>query len=126
MIKVAAITVARAEGPTDLCGEITVTDWKQAELVVRMNASTAPEGGAYDKTDITINYEDGFEYRTRLDVKAEMMDELDSLETHIRESIEGIKSERYQALVAEHRGEEVAREMAESAESFLETYQIGA
>jgi hypothetical protein len=73
-MKLKAISLTRAEGPTAVCGPApTVTTWQAAEDILRKWSDTAPEKGGYDKCDFTLVFgqADGedFEYKGRYDLK---------------------------------------------------------
>lgn len=43
--------------------------WEKAAEVLREWSKDCPKGGGYDKTEMIVSFEDGFQYKTRLDVK---------------------------------------------------------
>lgn len=71
-IKAVKIWLNRAEGPTSECGEITfenVNVWERADKMLATWCETSPKDGSYDKVDFTVIFEDGEDYRGRLDLK---------------------------------------------------------
>lgn len=70
-IKVARITIKRAEGPSRLCGILKVfQNWEDANRWMFSQASTFPATGGYDKHDFVVTFADGETYSGRLDCKA--------------------------------------------------------
>lgn len=67
-IGIRKVEITRAEGPSDLCGTKTVSTLTEANAILANNAETAPKGGAYDKHDFLIEFEDGEVYQGRIDV----------------------------------------------------------
>jgi hypothetical protein len=67
-IGVKGIMLDRAEGPTELCISYYVPDFASASRQIIENSKTASRGGAYDKHDFTVIFEDGFKYSGRFDV----------------------------------------------------------
>ena len=69
-IKVRSVEIHRAEGPSHLCITRTAGSFAEANRILRENAETAPKGGAYDKHDVTVTFEDGETYEARMDYGA--------------------------------------------------------
>lgn len=68
-IKPKRIEIIRVEGPSNLCGKVqTATSWAEADFILRMNSSTAPKNGGYDKHDFRVTFEDGATYSGRYDL----------------------------------------------------------
>lgn len=67
-IKVVKVEINRAEGPSNLCGWKTVSTLAEGNLILAVNAETAPKGGAYDKHDFILTFADGETYKGRIDV----------------------------------------------------------
>ncbi|QNK01727.1 hypothetical protein [Dyella telluris] len=66
-IQMATIVIAPAEG--FYAGKSwTVTSWEDAKARLRQIAGFAPKDGSYDKTDFTVVFADGEEYKGRFDV----------------------------------------------------------
>jgi hypothetical protein len=69
----------RAEGPTALCGTVTVSTWEEAEKTLRDWAKTAPTLGC-DKCDIEIvfdnddSFKGGFDLQKKHEVAANLAD----------------------------------------------------
>lgn len=68
-IPVKGIMLTRAEGPIDLCTSRYCADFETASHEIIANSRTAPKGGAYDKHDFEIHFEDGYKYSGRFDVQ---------------------------------------------------------
>lgn len=67
--KLATITITRAEGPTDLCDKPqTFTSWEDANDFLIRGSWTASKGGAYDKHDFEVVWENGESYHGRFDL----------------------------------------------------------
>lgn len=67
--KASEITLTRVEGPSSLCRKpVVVTTFAAADKVLRQWARTAPDDGAYDKCDITLNLATGSVHKTRFDL----------------------------------------------------------
>jgi hypothetical protein len=97
MIGVKKITITRAEGPMPgvhvgpdgrLVGfpEATVSGWVEAAGVLARWSTTAPKGGAYDKCDFKITFEDGETYEGTYDLK-HFSEERASLKDHVRKFV---------------------------------------
>lgn len=72
LVPVKEIVIIRAEGPTALCGKPQrAGSWIEANTILRQNARTAPKGGAYDKHDFTVTFDDGETYQGRYDLHFE-------------------------------------------------------
>lgn len=70
-IKAVSITIERAEGRKDECVTVKVSGpevWSAANAVLWRWSHTAPKGGAYNKCDFTVEYEDGEKYEGRYDL----------------------------------------------------------
>lgn len=83
-VKVESIEIDRAEGHTEHCRIDTVKTWREAETLIDVHASSAPNNGAYDKTYFTVTYTDGFTYRGRIDLQQRMAAEFNNLANHMR------------------------------------------
>lgn len=82
-IKVKEITIVRAEGPSRLCDIVQVAEsFAEANTILMSNSSSAPKGGAYDKHDFKVVWEDGQEYNGRYDLK-HFSEEFPYLDRHI-------------------------------------------
>jgi hypothetical protein len=128
-IKVESITVNRIEGKSvsAIPRELTVDNWRMAELFIGAHAATSPrKGEGYDKTDFTIVYADGFEYSGRIDLNFHMIRKEDNLEKHVKANLEYIQSERYLEMMKGFRKEDEYDEVAEQAREILSKYEIGA
>lgn len=60
--------------------------WKKANRILMDMATTAPEKGGYDKTDFYIEFEDGFKYQGRYDLKHSSI-EFPCLFNHIKDHV---------------------------------------
>ncbi|MEC0526203.1 hypothetical protein P8822_00040 [Bacillus sonorensis] len=65
-IPVKQLVLERAEGTR---AKQTCTTWEDAESTIARWATTAPDNGAYDKTDFYIVWENGQEYSGRFDLQ---------------------------------------------------------
>jgi len=126
--KIAAATIAitRAEGPVRLCKTRVFKTWKNASAALHAAAHTYPEGGCYDKHDLTVTFKDGETYHGRLDCKRDGSD--CDVAQHVQEFVEflaGVRKPDHMtdAQYAEH----MRRNPAQMGEAlaFLATYQIG-
>ena len=68
-IQVKGIMLDRAEGPSNLCLSWFFKDFASASRQIIENSTTAPKGGAYDKHDFKVIFEDGYIYEGRFDVQ---------------------------------------------------------
>lgn len=85
MIKVKSIYLERVEGPTKDLGKRTVTNFSEANEVIKKWARTAPEeGDGYDKVDFAVTWEDGDVYKGRYD-----MTQKDTHSANLGEHIKG-------------------------------------
>lgn len=130
------ITIIRAEGPSALCGkEQKASSWIEAINILRGNAATAPKGGAYDKHDFKVVFDDGQVYEGRFDLKGEGPY---ALEDHMRQFVtylsgewtgyaEGFDSERQRIEVMTAYARDRASKPEECAESkaWLLKYDVG-
>ena len=81
-IRVAAITITRAEGRTEECGKpITVSTWREANDVLSLWGITAPTEGGYDKCDFKVTWANGETHVGRYDLTG---DETPNLAAHVR------------------------------------------
>lgn len=71
-MKVQTIKIERVEGFTEDLMEVTLKTFEAANKTVSMMAKTAPDDGSYDKADFLITWEDGQEYRGRVDLTKSM------------------------------------------------------
>jgi hypothetical protein len=88
MIRVKEIRILFVEGAVSRSEAATAkpfTSYADADRCLRRLASESPEGGAYDKTDILITFEDGTEYRARVDLTREHATQPSILGDHVRE-----------------------------------------
>lgn len=128
MIKMTKITITRGEGPAGTCNiPTTISTFKEADSLLVEWAYTAPQGGGYDKCCFSIDYEDGYNYSGRYDLK-HIMDEIPSLEGHIKSFCEWTAGRSKNP----HCGIEKYKRVLESygaavteAAAFLDNYQIG-
>lgn len=99
LIEPVSIKITRREGPTYRCDRThKATRWSECWAILRGEASTAPEGGGYDKHDFTVTFADGFTYRGRYDLKHWREDPLD-LAAHCRAHLQWLATdERAPAL----------------------------
>lgn len=109
-VNIVEILVNRAEGPIESCGNKTFSSWSEANKAVSEMAVSAPEGGAYDKTDFKITYEDGFEYKGRLDLEFTHFMKSTPLSDHIVGSLHGMKRQGH---------------YLETVTEILESYDLG-
>ena len=89
-MEITKITLHRAEGLTAECIEVSVVPptLENADAILRKWARTAPEQGyGYHKTDVFIEWEDGFSYRGRYDLQREDMFKA-SIQKHIQKTLE--------------------------------------
>ena len=87
--KVNKITLTRAEGTNSECKEpvtVKVKTFAAADKVLRQWARTAPDDGAYDKCDITLNLASGNIHKTRFDLMRSYLDNFSS--NHLQEQLE--------------------------------------
>lgn len=73
-INIKRIVIERAEGeclPDGTMPRAECASIAEANKVLREWAYTAPEGGAYDKCDLLVEWEDGTEYQDRFDLQRE-------------------------------------------------------
>lgn len=69
-VNVQKISITRAEGPVESTPETVEADsFKRIDIQLFEWSKTAPKGGAYDKCDFTVTFEDGTEYNGRYDLK---------------------------------------------------------
>ena len=99
LIEPVSIEITRREGPTYRCDRThRATRWSECWAILRGEASTAPEGGCYDKHDFTVTFADGFTYCGRYDLKHWREDPCD-LAAHCRQSLQWLATdERAPAL----------------------------
>lgn len=86
-VQIQSITVDPFETGTP---EFTVDSFKEANANLAHLSMFAPKGGAYNKCDFTITFEDGEEYTGRYDLK-HYTEELPALDNHVK-SFVGISS----------------------------------
>lgn len=85
LIQPKEITITRAEGPTRLVGKpVVARNYLEADIELRRIAQTAPDCGAYDKTDFRIVFEDGMVYEGRFDAQRQHTTKHDLLRAHVR------------------------------------------
>jgi hypothetical protein len=117
LIEPKLIHIVRAEGPTDECGiKKTCQNFAQAADLLMSNARTAPKCGGYDKHDFTVEYEDGYLYEGRYDLKHYSC-ELPDLAKHMRETVEWIANNEMSARFYGH-------EYVEQVREFLQKYSV--
>jgi len=126
--KIAAATIAitRAEGPVRLCKTRVFKTWKNASAALLAAAHTYPEGGCYDKHDLTVTFKDGETYKGRLDCKRDGSD--CDVALHVREYVEFLAGARKpDHMTDEQYVEHMRRDPAQMGEAlaFLATYEIG-
>ena len=63
------ITLRRAEGPHSECGEVTATDWAQADKILKQWARTAPATGGTHKCDLMLEFSDGESFKMGLEIQ---------------------------------------------------------
>jgi hypothetical protein len=127
-VKVASITITRAEGLSKLCGKPQVyLSWEDARIgMLRMNSTYPKAGQGYDKHDLRVVFENGETYSGRMDVKQIDVENNDQDPLiHVREMIQfytgkhrpyWMKPEQYeQALIGVNRQEYV---------EYLEMYDV--
>lgn len=68
MVTISHIRINYAEGNTNSLAGRVFTDWAATEATLAGAAKHAPAGRAYDKVDITIEFSDGFIWRTQYDL----------------------------------------------------------
>lgn len=59
-----SITLRPSARRSSECGELTVTDWRQADIILKQWARTAPATGGAHKCDITLIFEDKESFKT--------------------------------------------------------------
>lgn len=132
LIKPALIEIVRAEGPTNLCG-ITqrAKGWADANMILRANSTTAPKGGAYDKHDFKVTFEDGQTYSGRYDLK-HWEEEQPDLAGHVRAFLRYLAghapawmTENPEVLAHYQKDREANPEEVAEAKRWLETYDVG-
>lgn len=84
-IEPVAFALTFSESPSARLHEAVET-WEEADGLLREIAYTAPHGGAYHKTDFTIVFADGEEYKGRYDVQ-NIARERPNLRDHVRRSV---------------------------------------
>ena len=82
-IGIKKVEVTRAEGPSHLCGTKIVSTLAEANEILVRNAETAPKGGAYDKHDFLIEFEDGEVYQGRIDVHHPSYEKPEKIGEHV-------------------------------------------
>ena len=66
--KITSVWLNRAEGPTVLCGALTVPPEHVTATFIAWG-QTAPKDGGYNKVDFKVTWEDGSEYEGRFDME---------------------------------------------------------
>jgi hypothetical protein len=118
LIRPKRIVIVRAEGLAELCDKPQeCRDWFDANVKLRLNSTTAPTGGGYDKHDFTVTFEDGLEYEGRYDLKHWSVERPD-LAKHVRSFL------RWCAFDGEA-APRLKSEQVEAAKRFLQTYDVG-
>lgn len=84
-IPVKQIVLERAEGTRI---KKTFSTWRDAESTISKWASTAPDNGAYDKTDFYIVWENGQEYSGRFDLQYKHSYNTDGLAKQVKSTLE--------------------------------------
>jgi hypothetical protein len=87
MIKVKEIRILFVEGAvsrSDAATRQRFTSFADADRYLRYLADQAPVGGPYDKTDVLITFEDGTEYRARVDLTREHATQPSILGLHVQ------------------------------------------
>jgi hypothetical protein len=87
MIKVKEVRILFVEGHVSRSDEAArqrFSTYADADRYLRHLAHQAPEGGAYDKTDVLITFEDGAKYRARLDLTREHAAQSGILGPHVQ------------------------------------------
>lgn len=136
-IQMASIVIAPAEG--FYAGKSwTVKSWEGAKFYLRKIAGFAPKDGCYDKTDFTVVYADGEEYKGRVDVhhhEYQGGEPLD-LAQHMRWSLQfnagheaarpgWMSNEQWNGHLNRLKTEAYAIKMAFNCTVFLEKYDVG-
>lgn len=82
--------------------------FEAAEQAIVRARRTAPEGGCYDKTDFLITWEDGSQYKGRIDLQGFETAPEQTLLGHIREHCEYLLTEFESVALRVHTPEEIA------------------
>lgn len=129
MIKLESIILERGEGPKIPAKVQTfkVQTFKEADAILLEWSQTAPELGGYDKCFFQIEYEDGYKYQGRYDLK-HITKETPDLSKCIKDSCEWtagrVKNphcglEKYGRVIKEY------GVLSRVSADFLDNYQIG-
>lgn len=153
MKKAIKIWINRAEGRTDECFAVEVTNegvtkdgkpywlsnffgqarediWTRANSVLAGWSHTAPKSGGYDKCDFKVTYEDGETYEGRYDLTHMSRDGYPHLDRHMLDFLGCISGRKKPGHISDEnytrllKGYE-ERGLVKSAGEFLDTYEIG-
>lgn len=84
MVNIKTIVIIRVEGSFEDIIKVEAKRWIAAEKTIMLMAQSAPENGeGYDKADFEITWEDGEQYKGRIDLQKGMEAGYD-LKEHIR------------------------------------------
>lgn len=118
LIEPVSIEITRLEGPASRVDRThKATRWSECWGILRTEASTAPEGGGYDKHDFIVTFADGFSYRGRYDLRHWREDRLD-LAAHCRAHLEWLATDR-------RAHDLIGAEEVEHARRLLKTHDFG-
>ena len=134
MIPAKRITIERVEGYIDEAVKLTIEPghgpgdiWQAANRILLLWSLSAPKGGAYDKCDFRVEYEDGELYQGRFDLQ-HWTCETPDLAKHMRRFVSfngGLfrpawcETEQYRTVLEDN------PERVEWCARFLDAYEIG-
>lgn len=127
--QIQSIYINRVEGSfVGLGRTITVGSFEEADTFLRGHAHTAPQGRAYDKTDFTVTFDDGYEYSGTYDLHR-LEVEAPDLRRHMVQFLEftagytapyWMDEETYDAIMRDYE----SRGIAPQSREILDTYAI--